>query len=181
MSDKKEAIKSIEIDDEIFETQRGRDIEIVRKQIEKNEINAVGSQLVDNISLKAIQQLTLKLIEYFDKSKKAFIECNKIKESLKSLNISVYEENFIMAEKELIILKIEANRAIKNGSDKSLYRDLRKTINEIKSENALTLLAISAIYIGWKFYTINKTAGYSLIPYIAWLFFATFLTSQTII
>ena len=45
---------------------------------------------------------------------------------------------------------------------------------------SLLLLAISAVYIGWNFYKINKTAGYCLVPYIAWLFFATFLTSQTI-
>ena len=44
---------------------------------------------------------------------------------------------------------------------------------------SLLLLAISAVYIGWNFYRINKTAGYCWIPYIAWLFFATFLTSQT--
>jgi len=45
---------------------------------------------------------------------------------------------------------------------------------------SLFLLAISAVYIGWNFYMINKTAGYCLVPYILWLFFATFLTSQTI-
>lgn len=44
---------------------------------------------------------------------------------------------------------------------------------------SLFLLVISAVYIGWKFYKINKTAGYCWIPYIAWLFFATFLTSQS--
>ena len=45
---------------------------------------------------------------------------------------------------------------------------------------SLLLLAISAVYIGWNFYKINKTAGYCFIPYTLWLFFATFLTSQTI-
>lgn len=44
---------------------------------------------------------------------------------------------------------------------------------------SLLLLAISAVYIGWNFYKINKTAGYCLVPYTMWLFFATFLTSQT--
>ena len=52
--------------------------------------------------------------------------------------------------------------------------------NAIFATISLFLLAISAVYIGWNFYEINKTAGYCLVPYIAWLFFATFLTSQTI-
>jgi len=52
--------------------------------------------------------------------------------------------------------------------------------NPIFATTSLFLLAISAVYIGWKFYVINKIAGYCLIPYISWLFFATFLTSQTI-
>jgi len=52
--------------------------------------------------------------------------------------------------------------------------------NAIFATISLFLLAISAVYIGWNFYVINKTAGYCLVPYIAWLFFATFLTSQTI-
>jgi tryptophan-rich sensory protein len=52
--------------------------------------------------------------------------------------------------------------------------------NAIFATISLFLLAISAVYIGWNFYKINKTAGYCFIPYIAWLFFATFLTSQTI-
>ena len=51
--------------------------------------------------------------------------------------------------------------------------------NTIFATISLFLLAISAVYIGWKFYVINKTAGYCLIPYTIWLFFATFLTSQT--
>jgi tryptophan-rich sensory protein len=51
--------------------------------------------------------------------------------------------------------------------------------NTIFATISLFLLAISAVYIGWKFYIINKTAGYCLIPYTIWLFFATFLTSQT--
>jgi tryptophan-rich sensory protein len=45
---------------------------------------------------------------------------------------------------------------------------------------SLLLLAISAVYIGWNFYKINKTAGLCWFPYTIWLFFATFLTSQTI-
>jgi len=52
--------------------------------------------------------------------------------------------------------------------------------NAIFATTSLFLLAISAVYIGWEFYKTNKTAGYCLIPYIAWLFFATFLTSHTI-
>jgi tryptophan-rich sensory protein len=52
--------------------------------------------------------------------------------------------------------------------------------NAIFSTISLFLLAISAVYIGWNFYKINKTAGYCLFPYTIWLFFATFLTSQTI-
>jgi tryptophan-rich sensory protein len=52
--------------------------------------------------------------------------------------------------------------------------------NAIFATISLFLLAMSAVYIGWNFYVINKTAGYCWIPYIAWLFFATFLTSQTI-
>jgi tryptophan-rich sensory protein len=53
--------------------------------------------------------------------------------------------------------------------------------NAIFATTSLFLLAINAVYIGWEFYIINKTAGYCLIPYIAWLFFATFLTIQTFI
>ena len=53
--------------------------------------------------------------------------------------------------------------------------------NTVFATISLFLLAISAVYIGWGFYIINKTAGYCLIPYILWLFFATFLTSQTIV
>lgn len=52
--------------------------------------------------------------------------------------------------------------------------------NAILSTISLLLLAISAVYIGWNFYKINKTAGYCWFPYTMWLFFATFLTSQTI-
>ena len=51
--------------------------------------------------------------------------------------------------------------------------------NAIFATTSLFLLAISAVYIGCNFYKINKTAGYCLIPYTLWLFFATFLTSQT--
>ena len=52
--------------------------------------------------------------------------------------------------------------------------------NAIFATISLFLLAISAVYIGWEFYVINKTAGYCWIPYIVWLFFATFLTSRSI-
>jgi tryptophan-rich sensory protein len=52
--------------------------------------------------------------------------------------------------------------------------------NAIFATISLFLLAISAVYIGWEFYVTNKTAGYCWIPYIIWLFFATFLTSQTV-
>lgn len=52
--------------------------------------------------------------------------------------------------------------------------------NAIFATISLFLLAISAVYIGREFYVINKTAGYCWIPYIVWLFFATFLTSQSI-
>ena len=51
--------------------------------------------------------------------------------------------------------------------------------NAIFATISLFLLAISAVYIGWNFYKINKTAGYCWVPYTMWLFFATFLTSQT--
>jgi tryptophan-rich sensory protein len=51
--------------------------------------------------------------------------------------------------------------------------------NAIFATISLFLLAISAVYIGWKFYKINKTAGLCWFPYTIWLFFATFLTSQT--
>jgi tryptophan-rich sensory protein len=51
--------------------------------------------------------------------------------------------------------------------------------NAIFATISLLLLAISAVYIGWKFYKINKMAGLCLIPYTIWLFFATFLTSRT--
>ena len=44
----------------------------------------------------------------------------------------------------------------------------------------LFLLVVNALYIGLKFHTINETAGQCFIPYILWLIFATFLTSQTI-
>lgn len=52
--------------------------------------------------------------------------------------------------------------------------------NAMFATGSLLLLAISAVYIGWNFYKINKTAGLCWFPYTIWLFFATFLTSQTI-
>jgi len=44
----------------------------------------------------------------------------------------------------------------------------------------LFLLTIHAIYLATMFYDKNKTAGYCLVPYILWLSFATFLTSNSI-
>ena len=52
--------------------------------------------------------------------------------------------------------------------------------NPIFSSISLGLLAISAVYLGWEFYKRNNIAGYCLIPYFLWLFFATFLSTQVI-
>ena len=43
----------------------------------------------------------------------------------------------------------------------------------------LILLAIFALIITILFFPINNIAGYCLIPYVIWLSFASFLTSQT--
>ena len=43
----------------------------------------------------------------------------------------------------------------------------------------LILLAIFAIIITVLFFSISRIAGYCLIPYVIWLSFASFLTSQT--
>jgi len=43
----------------------------------------------------------------------------------------------------------------------------------------LILLAIFALVITILFFPINNVAGYSFIPYVIWLSFASFLTSQT--
>ena len=43
----------------------------------------------------------------------------------------------------------------------------------------LILLAIFALVITVMFFPINMVAGYCLIPYVIWLSFASFLTSQT--
>ena len=40
-------------------------------------------------------------------------------------------------------------------------------------------LTIQAIYLGYKFYEKDVVAGYCWIPYVIWLSFATFLTSQS--
>lgn len=52
--------------------------------------------------------------------------------------------------------------------------------NPILASSSLGLLAISAVYLGWEFYKRNNIAGYCFIPYILWLFFATFLSSHII-
>jgi len=52
--------------------------------------------------------------------------------------------------------------------------------NPIIASSSLGLLAIYAVYLGWEFYKINNIAGYCFIPYILWLFFATFLSCQII-
>jgi len=48
--------------------------------------------------------------------------------------------------------------------------------NPFFATTSLFLLTIYAIYLGWEFYKINKTAGYLFTPYILWLCFATLLT-----
>lgn len=97
----------------------------------------------------------------------------------------------------LYLLLGYASYLVWNSSDKRIGNTLEKYIihlvllllwwpyfvyfpNAIFATVSLFLLAISAVYIGWNFYRINKTAGYCWIPYTMWLFFATFLTSQTI-
>jgi tryptophan-rich sensory protein len=51
--------------------------------------------------------------------------------------------------------------------------------NKLFSTVTLVLLAIFALFITGLFFSINRVAGYCLIPYVIWLSFASFLTSQT--
>ena len=51
--------------------------------------------------------------------------------------------------------------------------------NKLFSTISLILLAIFALVLFFLFSPVNKVAGYCLIPYIIWLSFASFLTSQT--
>jgi tryptophan-rich sensory protein len=51
--------------------------------------------------------------------------------------------------------------------------------NKLFSTITLILLAIFALVITVLFFPINMVAGYCLIPYVIWLSFASFLTSQT--
>ena len=51
--------------------------------------------------------------------------------------------------------------------------------NKLFSTVTLILLAIFALVITVLFFPVNYIAGYCLIPYVIWLSFASFLTSQT--
>lgn len=51
--------------------------------------------------------------------------------------------------------------------------------NKLFSTITLVLLAIFALIITGLFFSISRVAGYCLIPYVIWLSFASFLTSQT--
>ena len=51
--------------------------------------------------------------------------------------------------------------------------------NKLFSTVTLILLAIFALVITVLFFPVNNIAGYFLIPYVIWLSFASFLTSQT--
>ena len=51
--------------------------------------------------------------------------------------------------------------------------------NKFFATVTLILLAIFALVITVMFFPINMVAGYCLIPYVIWLSFASFLTSQT--
>jgi tryptophan-rich sensory protein len=49
--------------------------------------------------------------------------------------------------------------------------------NRFYATLSLFLLACSAVWIAQGYKTINNVAAYCLVPYIAWLFFATYLSS----
>ena len=51
--------------------------------------------------------------------------------------------------------------------------------NKVFSVVTLIALAIFALILARLFFTVNKVAGYCLVPYIIWLSFASFLSSQT--
>ena len=51
--------------------------------------------------------------------------------------------------------------------------------NKFFATVTLILLAIFALIVTVLFFSINNVAGYVLIPYVIWLSFASFLTSQT--
>jgi tryptophan-rich sensory protein len=51
--------------------------------------------------------------------------------------------------------------------------------NKVFSVITLIALAIFALILSKMFFTVNKVAGYCLVPYIIWLSFASFLTSRT--
>ena len=51
--------------------------------------------------------------------------------------------------------------------------------NKLISTISIILLAIYALVLAVLFFPINKLAAYCLIPYVIWLSFASFLTSQT--
>jgi tryptophan-rich sensory protein len=51
--------------------------------------------------------------------------------------------------------------------------------NKLMATVSIILLAIYALILAILFFPINKLAAYCLIPYICWLSFASFLTSQT--
>jgi tryptophan-rich sensory protein len=51
--------------------------------------------------------------------------------------------------------------------------------NRFYSTASLIILTIYAIILAYLAYNVNKTATYCLMPYIAWLCFASFLASNT--
>lgn len=51
--------------------------------------------------------------------------------------------------------------------------------NKFFATTTLILLTIFAIIVTVLFFSISRVAGYCLIPYVIWLSFASFLTSQT--
>lgn len=51
--------------------------------------------------------------------------------------------------------------------------------NKLFSTATLILLTVFAIVVTILFYNVKAVAGYCLVPYVVWLSFASFLTSQT--